>query len=118
MTIPEPHSAVRIRPGSSTDSTGATVSVYKGGTEVRKTITLLFQTRSGRFILVEEGVGYNLNAFGYTSETDVIIQDILILDLPGTKGNYQVMNVEPKYDLDGSFQYNKLSLQIEQGALV
>lgn len=113
-----PHSAMRIRPGSSRDASNATVLVYTGDSAVRKTIRGFYQTRGGRFVLVEEGMGYNLNAFFYTTETDLLNQDILIISIPGSTGNFRVMNVESKYDDDGSFSHNRLSLQKDQAVLV
>jgi len=113
----QPHTLVRIRPGSSKDATGASVLSYTTGA-TRTPIKCFFQSRGGRFISVEEGLGYNLNAMLYTTQKDCAVQDIFIVNLPGTVGNFRVMNVEAKYDRLGAFSHARLSLQIDTAVLV
>lgn len=112
MALNEPHTVTRVRPTSAPNAAGETVLTYSTPPAVRKTHKGFFQMRGGRFVSTEEGMGYNLNAFLYTTETDVQNQDLYLVAIPGTTGVFRVMNVETKYkNLRGEFSHNRLALE-------
>lgn len=115
----EPHSLIRVRPTSAPNAGGETVLTYTTPPAIRKAHKGFFQMRGGRFVSTEEGMGYSLNAFIYTTETDVQNQDIYVVSIPGTTGNFRVMNVEAKYkNLKGEFSHMRLSLEKDTAVIV
>jgi len=106
-----PHTVLQKRPDRPRDpDTNATELDYGNPTK-EENIKGLFQSRGGVKSITDEGENIPFDAMFYTLVTDVADDDLLVVDLGWVAGNFVVVSVEPKPDLDGVFDHTEVLLR-------
>lgn len=111
----EPHSIQQKRAKVTRDvGSNAAEQDFVTAPDLDRTINGMFQTRSGDLVQDAEGNLITLDAILYTSEQDVRPDDQMIPSgLPGVTETFQVVSVEPKFDVDGEFTHMEVPLARE-----
>ncbi len=106
----EPHAVNLKRPTLTKDAgNNATVQDY-ANPAVDRTVNGMFQQRGGEIVQDEEGNTVPLEAVFFTSDLDVIADDLLTVDIPGTDEKFRVAARGAKYDVDGVLTHLELAL--------
>lgn len=106
-----PHTVRQKRPKRPRDSDTNATSLDYSDPSIDKDITGMFQSRGGVKAISGEGEGVPFDAMFFTLETDIADDDLLVVSLSWAAGNYIVVSVEPKPDLDGVFDHTEVLLQ-------
>lgn len=106
----EPHAVNLKRPAVTKDpDSNATVQDY-AAPAVDRTVNGMFQQRGGEIVQDEEGNSVPLAGVFFTSDVDVIADDLLTVSLTGTSDKFRVAGRDAKYDVDGAFTHLELVL--------
>ncbi len=106
----QPHALNLKRPTLSKDpDNNATIQDY-ATPSVDRTVNGMFQERGGDIVQDAEGNHVPLAAIFFTSDSDVIADDLLTVSLTGTDEKFRVAGRDTKYDVDGVFTHLELSL--------
>lgn len=111
----EPHSVRQKRAVVTRDAgNNAAEQDFVTAPSLDRVIAAMFQTRVGDLTQDAEGNLISLDAIIYTSEEDVKADDQMIPSgLTGVSDTFQVVSVEPKFDVDGVFVHNEVQLARE-----
>ena len=107
-----PHVVQVIRPAVTRDAaTNAASRDYDA--QPRREIECNFQRRSGRIMAGAEGRFYSEDAALYTLDAEIGVDDLVIVDIAGTKGQFIVASAQSKYATDGELRHIEVSLTKE-----
>lgn len=110
ITLREPHTVILTPPTSQVDSANASSRVYDPASS--RSVKGFFQVDGDLLSQTTDGQEVRVVAALYTSDPDVNRDDRVEASLPGG-GTFYVSGLEPKYDINGTFNHWEASLSVE-----
>lgn len=113
MEISQPHTVTQKRPAAARNAATNEMQLdYAAPAMTNASFACMFQTRAGRFVQLDTGLGYSLDGILYCLSPDVQINDRFEVSAAqvGFDAAYLVVGTAPKTGIDGSFSHVQVSL--------